>query len=160
MGKGASSPLAWFNRTFSGSPLVAQIWVTPISIFNQMQHHEGIFHMKEMRQKHSCHSGNVCHNSALPLSPKALVYRLSLIQIYTINMQGLFCRYHFKYVGTHKHGKVRPGPMSQKEAMEQKGGFLNLVPSPSCCSVAMQERQKKRSFMCIDLKWADFMVAA
>lgn len=81
--------------------------------------------------------------SALPLSPKALIYRLSLIQTDPVNIQGLFCRYHLKYVWTHRHRKVRPGPMSQKEALEQKEGFLNLVTSPSCCSVAMTRKAQK-----------------
>lgn len=150
MGKGASSPLAWWNRTFSGSPLVAQIWII-ISITNLYQH-QSLIRCSIMRGSSIWRRwGKTTHVtlemcvsiSALPLSPKALVYRLPLIQTDPINIQGLFCRYHLKYVWTHRHRKVRLGPMSQKEALEQKEGFLNLVPSPSCCPVAMTRKAQK-----------------
>lgn len=80
----------------------------------------------------------------LPLSPKPVVHRLSLLQIDTIKTQGLYCNIiSNKYVWTHRHRKVGLGPVSQKEALEQKAGILNLVPSPSCCSVAMSRKAQK-----------------
>lgn len=134
------------NRTFSGSSssLVAQIWVTPISPFKQIQYHEGDLPYEEEEAKLLMSLWKCVTILVLPLSPKPVVHRLSLLQTDTIKMQGLYCNIiSNKYVWTHRHRKVGLGPVSQKEALEQKAGTLNLVPSPSCCSVAMSRKAQK-----------------